>query len=148
VLFDEYIEMPEYQNIQTRMLGADSFPYKNVTITNEVRISSTYLPSILLFLISTKSPAHVITWFLAIRMPLLLSVSACVYSLFYQHASTPFFISMRLLPSLSACFYSLLYQLASTPVFISMRLLPSLLGIREGCRSSQQYFLRGNPGRV
>lgn len=44
MLFDEYIEMPEYQNIQTRMLGADSFPYKNVTITDEVRISSTSFP--------------------------------------------------------------------------------------------------------
>lgn len=28
--------MPEYQNVQTRMLGADSFPYRNVTITNKV----------------------------------------------------------------------------------------------------------------
>jgi hypothetical protein len=36
VLFEEYVEMPEYQNIQTRMLGADSFPYKNVTITDKV----------------------------------------------------------------------------------------------------------------
>ncbi len=36
VTFAEYIEMPEYQNIQTRMLGADSFPYRNITITNEV----------------------------------------------------------------------------------------------------------------
>ena len=36
VTFDEYIEMPEYQNIQTRMLGADSFPYRNVTINDEI----------------------------------------------------------------------------------------------------------------
>lgn len=36
VTFEEYIEMPEYQNIQTRMLGADSFPYRNITITNKV----------------------------------------------------------------------------------------------------------------
>ncbi len=36
VLFPEYIEMPEYQNIMTRMFGADSFPYKNVTITDKV----------------------------------------------------------------------------------------------------------------
>jgi hypothetical protein len=36
VKFPEYIEMPEYQNIQTRMLGADSFPYRNITITDEV----------------------------------------------------------------------------------------------------------------
>jgi hypothetical protein len=36
VTFEEYIEMPEYQNIQSRMLGADSFPYKNITITKEV----------------------------------------------------------------------------------------------------------------
>lgn len=28
--------MPEYQNIQTRMLGANSFPYRNITITPEV----------------------------------------------------------------------------------------------------------------
>lgn len=37
VVFAEYLEMPEYQNIQTRMLGADSFPYRNITITDEVR---------------------------------------------------------------------------------------------------------------
>lgn len=36
VQFDEYIEMVEYQNIQTRMLGADSFPYRNISITEEV----------------------------------------------------------------------------------------------------------------
>jgi len=36
VVFDEYLDMPEYQNIITRMLGADSFPYKNVTITETV----------------------------------------------------------------------------------------------------------------
>lgn len=35
-MFEEYIEMPEYQNIQTRMLGADSFPYRNVSVTEEV----------------------------------------------------------------------------------------------------------------
>ena len=29
--------MAEYQNIQTRMLGADSFPYRNVTVNQEVR---------------------------------------------------------------------------------------------------------------
>ena len=36
VTFDEYLDMPEYNNIQTRMLGANSFPYKNVTITREL----------------------------------------------------------------------------------------------------------------
>ena len=36
VEFPEYIEMVEYQNIQTRMLGAGSFPYRNVTITDEI----------------------------------------------------------------------------------------------------------------
>lgn len=36
VEFAEYLEMHEYQNIQTRMLGADSFPYRNVTVTEEV----------------------------------------------------------------------------------------------------------------
>lgn len=34
--FDEYIEMNEYQNIQTRMLGADSFPYRNISIDDKV----------------------------------------------------------------------------------------------------------------
>ena len=28
--------MPEYQNIQSRMLGADSFPYRNVTVDDDV----------------------------------------------------------------------------------------------------------------
>lgn len=36
VTFDEYLDMHEYQNIQTRMLGADSFPYRNVTVNDEV----------------------------------------------------------------------------------------------------------------
>ncbi|RYH17556.1 hypothetical protein EON65_28440 [archaeon] len=36
VLFPHYIEMVEYQNIFTRMLGADSFPYRNITITEDV----------------------------------------------------------------------------------------------------------------
>ena len=36
VEFPEYIEMPEYQNIQTRMLGGDSFPYRNITITKQL----------------------------------------------------------------------------------------------------------------
>lgn len=36
VIFEEYIEMVEYQNIQTRMLGADSFPYRNITIDEDV----------------------------------------------------------------------------------------------------------------
>lgn len=36
VTFEQYLEMPEYNNIQTRMLGADSFPYRNITITGDV----------------------------------------------------------------------------------------------------------------
>jgi hypothetical protein len=40
VVFEEYIEMPEYQNIQTRMLGADSFPYRNITVTDAVWCSA------------------------------------------------------------------------------------------------------------
>jgi hypothetical protein len=36
VIFSEYIEMNEYQNIQTRMLGADSFPYRDVKIDQRV----------------------------------------------------------------------------------------------------------------
>ncbi len=35
--FAEYVEMHEYHNIQTRMLGADSFPYRNITVTEEVQ---------------------------------------------------------------------------------------------------------------
>ena len=38
VSFQQYIDMMEYQNIQTRMLGADSFPYRRVTITEQVTI--------------------------------------------------------------------------------------------------------------
>jgi len=34
-VFPEYLEMVEYNNILTRMLGAGSFPYKNVNITEE-----------------------------------------------------------------------------------------------------------------
>jgi len=33
VEFPEYVEMNEYQNIMTRMLGADSFPYRDINIT-------------------------------------------------------------------------------------------------------------------
>ena len=36
VTFEEYLDMPEYMNIQTRMLGADSFPYRNITINNDI----------------------------------------------------------------------------------------------------------------
>jgi hypothetical protein len=36
-VFAEYLEMHEYNNILTRMLGADSFPYRNITVTDEVR---------------------------------------------------------------------------------------------------------------
>lgn len=38
VTFSEFLEMPEYQNIQTRMLGADSFPYRNITVNDQVRV--------------------------------------------------------------------------------------------------------------
>ena len=34
--FNEYMDMPEYHNIQTRMLGADSFPYRNITVTDAI----------------------------------------------------------------------------------------------------------------
>ena len=50
VQFQEYIEMPEYQNIQTRMLGADSFPYRNVTVNEEVSIVQLFC-----FIISSSS---------------------------------------------------------------------------------------------
>ena len=43
VEFPEYITMHEYQNIQTRMLGADSFPYRNITITDEVCTGTAFL---------------------------------------------------------------------------------------------------------
>ena len=42
--------MPEYQNIQTRMLGADSFPYRNVTVNEEVSIVPLFC-----FIISSSS---------------------------------------------------------------------------------------------
>ena len=42
--------MPEYQNIQTRMLGADSFPYRNVTVNEEVSIVQLFC-----FIISSSS---------------------------------------------------------------------------------------------
>lgn len=51
VVFAEYLEMPEYQNIQTRMLGADSFPYRNITITEQVS-SRPYCESIFFFRLS------------------------------------------------------------------------------------------------
>eukprot|EP00597_Dinobryon_sp_UTEXLB2267_P012007 CAMPEP_0170123592 /NCGR_PEP_ID=MMETSP0020_2-20130122/17581_1 /TAXON_ID=98059 /ORGANISM="Dinobryon sp., Strain UTEXLB2267" /LENGTH=250 /DNA_ID=CAMNT_0010355179 /DNA_START=48 /DNA_END=800 /DNA_ORIENTATION=- len=36
VTFEEYMDMHEYHNIITRMLGADSFPYRNITVTDEI----------------------------------------------------------------------------------------------------------------
>jgi hypothetical protein len=36
VEFPQYIEMNEYQNIMTRMLGADSFPYRDINITADL----------------------------------------------------------------------------------------------------------------
>ncbi len=36
--FGDYAGMPEYRDIQTRMLGADSFPYRNVSVDNQVLI--------------------------------------------------------------------------------------------------------------
>jgi hypothetical protein len=39
-VFAEYLEMMEYNNIQTRMLGANSFPYRNIEITDEVLLTS------------------------------------------------------------------------------------------------------------
>lgn len=36
VTFEEYMDMHEYHNIQTRMLGADSFPYRNITVDDGV----------------------------------------------------------------------------------------------------------------
>lgn len=36
VTFEEYMGMHEYHNIQTRMLGADSFPYRNITVNDEI----------------------------------------------------------------------------------------------------------------
>jgi hypothetical protein len=34
--FADFIELPEYQNVLTRMLGADAFPYSNVTVDKAV----------------------------------------------------------------------------------------------------------------
>jgi hypothetical protein len=36
VRFEQYAAYPEYRDVQTRMLGADSFPYRNVTVNDEV----------------------------------------------------------------------------------------------------------------
>ena len=36
VTFGEYLEIHEYNNIMTRMLGADSFPYRNITVNEKV----------------------------------------------------------------------------------------------------------------
>ena len=36
ISFAEYLQMREYQNIQTRMLGANSFPYRNIPVTSKV----------------------------------------------------------------------------------------------------------------
>ena len=38
VTFDEYLDMHEYQNIISRMLGADSFPYRNITVDEKVNL--------------------------------------------------------------------------------------------------------------
>jgi hypothetical protein len=54
VTFQEYLEMHEYQNIVTRMLGADSFPYRNVTVTEEVY--STLSPDYVALLLTLASP--------------------------------------------------------------------------------------------
>ena len=32
--------MPEYRDVQTRMLGADSFPYRNITVDEKVNCNS------------------------------------------------------------------------------------------------------------
>ena len=40
VTFDEYLDMHEYQNIISRMLGADSFPYRNITVDEKVNLLS------------------------------------------------------------------------------------------------------------
>jgi hypothetical protein len=37
-IFPEYLEMVEYNNILTRMFGAGAFPYKDVNITEKVRL--------------------------------------------------------------------------------------------------------------
>lgn len=42
ITFAQYLEMHEYQNILTRMLGADSFPYRNITITDKVIFNFEY----------------------------------------------------------------------------------------------------------
>jgi hypothetical protein len=43
--FVEYLEMVEYNNIQTRMLGANSFPYRDIAITDEVLPDLNSFPS-------------------------------------------------------------------------------------------------------
>ena len=38
--FAEYVTLPEYREVQSRMLGTDSFPYRNVTVDEEVTYST------------------------------------------------------------------------------------------------------------
>ena len=70
VKFDEYIEMVEYQNIQTRMLGADSFPYRNISITKEV------LKRTILFALLSHTE-------LGVCMPICSSNFRCIWSIYH-----------------------------------------------------------------
>ena len=47
--------MVEYQNIVTRMFGADSFPYRNITITEEVNYYYDYYIIFIFIIIIMKS---------------------------------------------------------------------------------------------
>ncbi|KAJ1432032.1 hypothetical protein B484DRAFT_448037 [Ochromonadaceae sp. CCMP2298] len=38
VSFQTYVALPEYRDVQTRMLGADSFPYRNATVDAQVLV--------------------------------------------------------------------------------------------------------------
>ena len=65
VTYAEYIEMPEYSNIQSRMLGADSFPYRNVTVDDEVGCTAlllcVYMHMCVYFTVYSTL-LHVYTW--------------------------------------------------------------------------------------
>lgn len=38
VTFEHYMHYPEYRDVQTRMLGTNSFPYRNVTVDGMVSL--------------------------------------------------------------------------------------------------------------
>ena len=36
--YEEYVQMQEYRNVQSRMLGANSFPYRDIEVNRTVQL--------------------------------------------------------------------------------------------------------------